>query len=53
MPAEFTAQVAARYIQVYEQLTGKPFQPGETPTDARIARNLAAYHPMSPMGNKN
>lgn len=43
MPPEFIAQVAERYIQVYEWLTGEAFQPGETPAAARIERNLAAY----------
>jgi phosphoribosylaminoimidazole-succinocarboxamide synthase len=43
MPDEFVAQVAARYIAAYEQLTGQPFTPGEQPVAARIARNLQAY----------
>ena len=47
MPPEFTAQVAARYIRVYEWLTGENFQPRETPTAERITRNLAAYRPIS------
>ena len=41
LPAEVIAQVAARYIQAYERLTGQPFIPGEQPAEARIARNLA------------
>ncbi|MBZ0289827.1 MAG: phosphoribosylaminoimidazolesuccinocarboxamide synthase, partial [Anaerolineae bacterium] len=53
MPAEFTAQVAERYIRVYEQLTGQVFVPGETPAAERIARNLAAYRPISNVENKN
>ncbi|MEO8608118.1 MAG: phosphoribosylaminoimidazolesuccinocarboxamide synthase [Chloroflexota bacterium] len=53
MPPEFTAQVAERYIQVYEQLTGQTFIPGETPAAERIARNLAAYRPISNVENKN
>ncbi len=41
MPAEFVAQVAARYIAAYERLTGQPFVPGEQPAAARIIRNLS------------
>lgn len=40
MPADFIAQVAARYIAAYEQLTGRPFAPGEQPAAERIRRNL-------------
>lgn len=36
MPNEFRAQVAERYIRVYETLTGQTFIPGATPIDARI-----------------
>lgn len=43
MPAEFVAQVAARYIAAYERLTGQSFVPGEQPAAARIVRNLAQY----------
>lgn len=41
MPADFIAQVAERYIAVYEKLTRTTFVPGEQPAQARIARNLA------------
>jgi phosphoribosylaminoimidazole-succinocarboxamide synthase len=41
MPAEFIAQVAARYIAAYEKLTGRAFVPGEQPAAARIQRNVA------------
>jgi phosphoribosylaminoimidazole-succinocarboxamide synthase len=40
MPAEFVAQVAARYISAYEKLTGQTFAPGEYPADVRIKKNL-------------
>lgn len=53
MPTEFTAQVAARYIEVYERLTGQQFQPAAIPTAERIARNLAVYRPTSHVENKN
>lgn len=43
MPAEFIAQVAARYIAAYEQLTGLTFMPGEQPAAQRIERALTAY----------
>jgi phosphoribosylaminoimidazole-succinocarboxamide synthase len=40
MPAEFVAQVAARYIGAYERLTGQTFRPGATPAEARILERL-------------
>jgi phosphoribosylaminoimidazole-succinocarboxamide synthase len=43
MPADFVAQVAARYIAAYEQLTGQTFVPGERPAAERIQRNLESY----------
>ncbi len=43
MPPDFRAQVAARYITVYEKLTGCEFMPAETPAGERIARNLATF----------
>lgn len=42
MPADFVAQVAARYIAAYEKLTGRAFVPGEMPANARIVRNVAS-----------
>ncbi|MCB8919533.1 MAG: phosphoribosylaminoimidazolesuccinocarboxamide synthase [Ardenticatenaceae bacterium] len=42
MPADFVAQVAARYIAAYEKLTGRVFVPGEMPANARIVRNVAS-----------
>jgi phosphoribosylaminoimidazole-succinocarboxamide synthase len=44
MPADFIAQVAARYIAAYERLTGQFFIPGEQPVAERIARNLIGYN---------
>ncbi|MCA9939697.1 MAG: phosphoribosylaminoimidazolesuccinocarboxamide synthase [Anaerolineales bacterium] len=44
MPAFFMAQVAARYISVYEKLIGQPFIPGAQPAATRIAQNLARWH---------
>jgi phosphoribosylaminoimidazole-succinocarboxamide synthase len=43
MPADFVAQVAARYIVAYQQLTGQEFIPGEQPARERIRRNLATH----------
>ncbi len=40
MPAEFVAQVAARYIAAYEQLTGLQFVPAAQPAAPRILENL-------------
>ena len=43
MPAEFVAEVAARYIEVYETITGSSFIAGEQPAQARIANNLGQF----------
>ena len=43
MPADFVARVAARYIEVYEQLTGTTFVAGEQPAHDRIKRHLAPF----------
>lgn len=40
MPDEFVAQVAGRYIDAYERLTGDKFEPGEQPAAERIRRAL-------------
>lgn len=40
MRDEFRAQVAERYIRVYEALTGQAFIPGGTPIDERILEIL-------------
>jgi phosphoribosylaminoimidazole-succinocarboxamide synthase len=44
MPADFVAQVAARYIAAYERLTGQVFEPAEQPLAQRIGQNLAAWN---------
>jgi phosphoribosylaminoimidazole-succinocarboxamide synthase len=41
MPDEFVAAVASRYIDAYERLTGKSFEPGEQPATDRIRKALA------------
>lgn len=43
MPDAFIAQVAARYIQAYEILTGEQFVPAEQPATERIIRQLISF----------
>ncbi|MGQ9903041.1 MAG: phosphoribosylaminoimidazolesuccinocarboxamide synthase [Anaerolineae bacterium] len=43
MPADFVAQVAARYIAAYEKVTGQAFAPAEVPAEPRIIRALQAW----------
>lgn len=40
MPPDFIAQVASRYIEAYERLTGNTFVPGEQPALERMRKNL-------------
>lgn len=40
LPAELARQASERYIRCYELLTGRAFQPGETPVAERVAQNL-------------
>jgi phosphoribosylaminoimidazole-succinocarboxamide synthase len=47
MPADFVADVASRYIRLYEQLTGNAFVPAELPAVARIQRALSAWQASS------
>ena len=42
-PYELVEELSRRYIQMYEQITGEKFVPGETPVLARIERNLKNY----------
>ena len=42
-PQELIEELSRRYIRMYEQITGKPFVPGEEPIASRIARNLKPY----------
>lgn len=48
MPPELIAGAAARYIAVYERLTGQPFVPGEQPAAERIARNIRHFLEQDP-----
>jgi phosphoribosylaminoimidazole-succinocarboxamide synthase len=42
-PAELVAELSRRYIQMYEQITGRKFEYGATPVLPRIERNLKSY----------
>src|SRR3989338_743426 len=42
-PQELVEELSRRYIQMYEQITGEKFVPGETPVLPRIERNMASY----------
>jgi len=42
-PPELVEELSRRYIQMYEQITGKKFEPGETPVIPRMERNLKQY----------
>ena len=42
-PAELIEEMSRRYIQMFEQITGEKFLPGEEPIVPRIERNLQAY----------
>ena len=40
MPAELWVAASQRYIQIFEMLTGLPFQPGQYPVGPRLEQNL-------------
>ncbi len=42
-PAELVEEMSRRYIQMYEQITGEKFVPGDTPVIPRMEKNLARY----------
>ena len=42
-PAELVEELSRRYIQMYEQITGRRFIPGEEPIIPRIKRNVKSY----------
>lgn len=42
-PADMIEEMSRRYIQMYEQITGEKFAPGETPVLPRMERNLKTY----------
>lgn len=41
--AELITQVSARYIACYQRLTGRPFEPGAYPAEARILDTLKRF----------
>jgi phosphoribosylaminoimidazole-succinocarboxamide synthase len=44
MPDEFVQTVSERYIELYERITGKTFEPADTSDiEGRIATNVAAF----------
>lgn len=44
MPDEFVQTVTERYIELYERITGKSFEPADTSNiEGRIATNVAAF----------
>ncbi len=44
LPDDVRVEIARRYIEVYEQLTGEPFEPNTHPEpEQRIRENLAAF----------
>ncbi len=47
---EVWQETSARYVRLYESLTGQAFQPGEQPAGPRLDRNLAPYLPESGEG---
>ena len=42
-PADMIQEMSNRYIQMYEQITGEKFVPGELPVLSRMERNLQTY----------
>ncbi len=42
-PTELVEELSRRYIQMYEQITGGKFEPGEIPVIPRMERNLKQY----------
>jgi len=42
-PQELVEELSRRYIQMYQQLTGEKFVPGELPVIPRMERNLKSY----------
>lgn len=42
-PPELVAELSRRYIAMYEQITGREFEYGETPILPRIEKNLKAF----------
>lgn len=43
-PSKMIAELSRRYIQIYEQLTGKKFKKSSANIEKRIEKNLKKYH---------
>ncbi|MCL4139101.1 UNVERIFIED_CONTAM: hypothetical protein GTU68_005492 [Idotea baltica] len=43
LPDEVWAETSARYVHIYESLTGKSFEPGAQPANPRLQQNLTQY----------
>ncbi len=43
LPADVVAATSARYVQLFEALTGSTFEPGAQPASARLTTNLAPF----------
>lgn len=41
LPDEVWSETSARYVQLYERITGRTFEPGKQPAQSRIEANLA------------
>lgn len=48
MPDDLWIQASERYIAIYEMLTGKPFEPGAYPVQARLLENLKHARVIQP-----
>jgi phosphoribosylaminoimidazole-succinocarboxamide synthase len=42
-PADMVAELSQRYVKMYEQITERRFEPGETPIIDRMEKNLKSY----------
>ena len=43
LPPDFVSDLAARYVSVYERITGLAFQPAATPAGPRICKALETF----------
>jgi len=45
LPESVWAETSARYVHIYESLTGRSFEPGRQPAEPRLKQNLTPYLP--------
>ncbi len=50
LPESVLAETSARYVTLYESLTGQRFEPGERPIEPRLTRNLHRHVGPAPLG---